>query len=76
MNKGIGMKQNRTQILIDILLLTGGVRPLAKKINISFQAVSKWGRVPVNHVQKISALTGIPAENIRPDIYAKYEPHD
>jgi len=70
-NKGTTMKTNRSEILTEILEKTGGIRRLSAKLNISFQAVAKWWRVPVNHVQKISVITGIPAEKIRPDIYER-----
>jgi hypothetical protein len=70
-NKGIAMKTNRSEILTEVLAKAGGIRRLSVKLNISFQAVAKWWRVPVNHVQRVSVITGIPAEKIRPDIYER-----
>lgn len=35
------------------------------------QAVSRWDRVPVNRVREVSAITGIPAYEIRPDIFER-----
>lgn len=33
------------------------------------QAVSRWTRVPSERVREVSALTGIPAYELRPDMY-------
>lgn len=47
------------------------VRPtdLAKKINVTPQAVSLWKRVPAEKVVDVETATGIPREKLRPDLY-------
>lgn len=47
----------------------GGTAKLAAALGCTTQAISQWGQVPVRHVLKIEALTGIPRSEIRPDIY-------
>ena len=47
----------------------GGYATLARKLNISKQAVYRWRRVPVDYVLKIEVLTGVSRHTLRPDIY-------
>ncbi len=36
---------------------------------LSRQAIYRWDKVPLHHVQRIAELTGIPEHEIRPDHY-------
>jgi DNA-binding transcriptional regulator YdaS (Cro superfamily) len=47
----------------------GGPRALAERIGTSRQAVAKWEKVPPHWVRLMEELTGVPAEQIRPDIF-------
>jgi DNA-binding transcriptional regulator YdaS (Cro superfamily) len=47
----------------------GGVRSLARKLDISASAVSQWERVPVMRVLEVEEITAIPRHELRPDIY-------
>lgn len=47
----------------------GGLTPLAEALGITVQAVSQWKHVPVERVLAVSALTGLPPHELRPDIY-------
>ncbi len=47
----------------------GGASALARSLMLTRQAVSKWQRIPPIWVYKVSALTGIPPEQIRPDMF-------
>jgi DNA-binding transcriptional regulator YdaS (Cro superfamily) len=49
--------------------LAGGTTALARRLGISKQAVSMWGRIPAERVIAIEAATGIPREELRPDLY-------
>jgi DNA-binding transcriptional regulator YdaS (Cro superfamily) len=40
---------------------------IAQAIGIRVQAVSQWRRVPIERVDVVSRLTGIPAQRLRPD---------
>jgi pyruvate kinase len=42
---------------------------LARALNITTGAVSQWKRVPISRVRAVSALTGVPAWELRPDFY-------
>jgi DNA-binding transcriptional regulator YdaS (Cro superfamily) len=47
----------------------GGRRRLAEELGVTRQAVEGWRRVPVGHVLRIEALTGISRQDLRPDVY-------
>jgi DNA-binding transcriptional regulator YdaS (Cro superfamily) len=40
---------------------------IAKAIGIRVQAVSQWRRVPIERVDVVARLTGVPAQKLRPD---------
>lgn len=42
---------------------------VARALGITHGAVSQWRRVPAERVVVVSALTGIPRERLRPDLY-------
>ncbi len=49
-----------------------GLRPLAKKMGVSYQAVQRWfvrGRIPAERVLAVESATGISRHELRPDIY-------
>jgi DNA-binding transcriptional regulator YdaS (Cro superfamily) len=49
----------------------GGLRAVARKLNVRHQAVMYWlqKQVPAERVLAVEALTGIPRSVLRPDIY-------
>lgn len=47
----------------------GGKAKVARAVNRSRGAVSQWDLCPGDHVLKVSALSGVPAHVIRPDLY-------
>lgn len=53
--------------------LAGGQSATARICNVSQTAVWKWlqsgKRLPAEHVLPMSAATGVPAHQLRPDIY-------
>jgi DNA-binding transcriptional regulator YdaS (Cro superfamily) len=53
----------------EVIRITGGVVPLARKLGISHQGVYRWTRIPLNHVFAIEEITGIEREYLRPDVY-------
>jgi DNA-binding transcriptional regulator YdaS (Cro superfamily) len=42
---------------------------IAKRLEISRAAVSAWKRVPAERVLALSAILGVPKEDLRPDLY-------
>lgn len=51
----------------------GGYSKLARKLGISHVAVLKWKNVPVKRLAAVERITGIPREELRPDIFRKEE---
>lgn len=54
-----------------IIVRCGGLGPVALAAGVSKQAVHKWQRVPIHHVHEIAALSGIKAEDLRPDVFRR-----
>lgn len=48
-----------------------GTKPssLATKLGLNKSTVSRWKRIPAERVLQVEKATGIPREEIRPDIY-------
>ena len=56
----------------DIIPLGGGVTAIARHFGVDHSAVIAWrkkNRVPAERVPMLSALTGVPRHEIRPDVY-------
>lgn len=49
----------------------GGVAELARKIGISQPSVSNWSKVPAQRVVAVEAATGVPRNELRPDLYGE-----
>ena len=47
----------------------GGVVALSLALGLSRGAVSQWERVPLERVNNVARLTGIPRERLRSDIF-------
>lgn len=50
----------------------GGVGAVARAMNLTHEAVRLWrstGRVPAERVVELEKLTGMPREQLRPDLY-------
>lgn len=46
---------------------------LAERIGIDQPSLSRWergGKIPAERVRKVSEVTGIPREELRPDLFA------
>jgi len=44
---------------------------IAEAVDVTVSAVMQWHMVPVEYVEKVSAVTGIPPHRIRPDHYVR-----
>jgi len=62
------MKQ-RHPSLVDVFVAVGGIAELARQLNVTRQAVSLWDKVPLKHLRAVSKMTGIPRQQLRPDLY-------
>jgi DNA-binding transcriptional regulator YdaS (Cro superfamily) len=47
----------------------GGLVALARKLGISHQSFYSWRRIPAERVIEIEKATGIPRQQLRPDLY-------
>lgn len=47
----------------------GGMRALARELGINYQAIQSWKRIPAERVIAIERITGIPRDQLRPDLY-------
>lgn len=50
----------------------GGMRALGRALDINYQAIQSWKKIPAERVPAIEHITGIPREKLRPDIFAAY----
>ena len=60
------MRESGLQKAIDA---AGGVAALARVLNIAQPSVSGWTRVPAERIAAIESLTGVPREELRPDLF-------
>lgn len=51
------------------LARTNGAYGLAKAMNLSYQAIQKWRRVPAERVHDVERASGVPRHLLRPDLY-------
>jgi len=65
----LNMKRNRTPTLEQVLQHYGHVNAMSRAFGLSRQAISRWDRVPMKHLARISAETGIPRQILRPELY-------
>ena len=52
----------------------GSGNRLAKELGIARQAITQWSRIPADRVIEIERLTGIPREELRPDLHPERPP--
>jgi DNA-binding transcriptional regulator YdaS (Cro superfamily) len=63
------MSEKAIQAAID---KAGGMRPLARAIGVSYQAIQSWKkRIPAERVLDVERATGIPRDKLRPDLYGR-----
>lgn len=49
----------------------GSASALARELGVTPAAVIQWERVPSERVGKVSAITGIPLHELRPDLFGQ-----
>ncbi|CAK7193421.1 hypothetical protein COMNV_01636 [Commensalibacter sp. Nvir] len=55
----------------EIIQKAGGCFRLSKSLGITHAAVRKWKTVPVKRLLAVERITGIPREELRPDIFCE-----
>jgi|TARA_R110000803_G_C11911633_1_gene313331 DNA-binding transcriptional regulator YdaS (Cro superfamily) len=61
------------KILREAIDKVGSQSKMAEAVGISQAGVSQWRRVPIDHIAKVSKITGIPKEKLRPDLKALFK---
>ena len=51
------------------LARANGAYGLAKAVNLSYQAIQKWRKVPAERVHDVERASGVPRHLLRPDLY-------
>lgn len=51
----------------------GRVNDLAAACSVTHSAISQWKRVPSDRVLIVEKVTGIPRDELRPDLYGELE---
>jgi DNA-binding transcriptional regulator YdaS (Cro superfamily) len=54
--------------------IMGGYKPLAAQLGIDRNAIRRWRAVPARWIIRIEHLTGVPREELRPDLYLAPRP--
>lgn len=47
----------------------GSLYRLADLLGIRMQSIWQWHEIPINRVVQVEAVTGVPREKLRPDLY-------
>jgi DNA-binding transcriptional regulator YdaS (Cro superfamily) len=64
------MTKTNQQIVEMATAKVGGESALARALGIKVQSVQKWKKIPAERVVAVEQATGIPREQLRPDIFA------
>lgn len=59
----------KSKIVDAAVVAAGNQTRLAKAIGVSHQAITHWRRIPAELVIRVEQATGIPREQLRPDIF-------
>jgi len=60
----------RTDVGLDLALeRSESMTKLAEAMGIGVSAISQWKRVPAERVLAVEAATGVPRQQLRPDLY-------
>jgi DNA-binding transcriptional regulator YdaS (Cro superfamily) len=57
------------KIIAMVIAQAGSIRALARQLGINYQAIQQWKKIPAKRVIAIEEVTGIPREELRPDLY-------
>lgn len=63
-----------SQLIADAIEAGGGIGAVAKAIGLTEEGVRLWrvrGKVPDKHIVEFERLTGVPREQLRPDLYRR-----
>lgn len=49
----------------------GSASALAEALHVTRQAISKWRKIPLERVIAVERITGVPREQLRPDVFRR-----
>jgi DNA-binding transcriptional regulator YdaS (Cro superfamily) len=49
----------------------GGLRALGRALGVAHTSLLGWTSIPAKHLLRIEEITGIPREQLRPDLFRK-----
>ena len=52
----------------------GTIAALARDLGITRAAIHQWDRIPADRVVEVERVTGVPREELRPDLYRSSVP--
>jgi DNA-binding transcriptional regulator YdaS (Cro superfamily) len=64
-------KRYRDRGLAKAISAAGSISALASRIKVTVQAVSQWESVPVNRCIDVERETGVPRDELRPDVFGQ-----
>jgi DNA-binding transcriptional regulator YdaS (Cro superfamily) len=59
----------REQGLLLAIEAAGSMNRLAQLLGVGQPSVQEWTRVPAHRIIQVEAVTGVPREKLRPDLY-------
>lgn len=62
-------RPERTENLALAIRAAGGYSALASRLGLTKASVHQWTRVPAERVLAVEAVTGVPRQQLRPDLY-------
>jgi DNA-binding transcriptional regulator YdaS (Cro superfamily) len=65
-------RMGRAPGLLKAIEAAGSVQALAQLLSLSPARVARWGTVPAEYVAEIEAKTGVPREQLRPDVAVRF----
>jgi DNA-binding transcriptional regulator YdaS (Cro superfamily) len=66
---GVGRGKTDYRALLVAIEKAGGYSALARQLGIAYQSIQGWEKIPAERVVQIEAVTGIPRQELRPDLY-------
>lgn len=70
------MADMRNPIVTRVIRAVGSAKAVGDACGITGQAVSLWRHVPIEHVITVEKISGIPREELRPDVFGAPRPLD
>jgi len=59
----------KDKVIAAAIKAAGGLRALARKLGIRHEAIEKWKCIPVERLQAVAKVTGLPQHVLRPDLF-------